>query len=63
MLDDHGEPLTAHTLNPVHLIMVDDHHSGAQLRDGIFADVAPTMLGLLGLQVPNEMTGSNLLGL
>jgi 2,3-bisphosphoglycerate-independent phosphoglycerate mutase len=62
MLDDNGEPLTAHTLNPVHLILVDDRQRDKRLRDGIFADVAPTILGLLGLAVPAEMTGTNLLG-
>ncbi|MGI9144954.1 MAG: 2,3-bisphosphoglycerate-independent phosphoglycerate mutase [Chloroflexota bacterium] len=61
MLDEHGGPFTAHTLNPVHLIMIDDQHRDAHLRDGIFADVAPTILGLLGLPVPNEMTGTSLL--
>ncbi|PZS10426.1 MAG: 2,3-bisphosphoglycerate-independent phosphoglycerate mutase, partial [Chloroflexi bacterium] len=61
MIDDLGGPLTAHTTNPVHLILVDDGRRTARLRDGIFADVAPTILGLLGLAVPPEMTGSNLL--
>ena len=60
MLDENGGPFTAHTLNPVHLIMVDDKRRGEPLRDGIFADVAPTILGLLGLQVPEEMTGKDL---
>jgi 2,3-bisphosphoglycerate-independent phosphoglycerate mutase len=45
----------------VHLVLVDDSRRGAQLRDGIFADVAPTLLGLLGLPVPSEMTGTSLL--
>jgi 2,3-bisphosphoglycerate-independent phosphoglycerate mutase len=61
MLDDDGGPFTAHTLSPVHLILVSDTRSGAQLRDGIFADVAPTILGLLSLPVPSEMTGRDLL--
>ena len=61
MIDEDGGPLTAHTLNPVHLILVDDTRRGAPLRDGIFADVAPTMLALLGLPVPAQMTGTNLL--
>jgi 2,3-bisphosphoglycerate-independent phosphoglycerate mutase len=61
MIDDDGGPLTAHTLNPVHLILVDDNWRGARLQDGIFADVAPTMLDLLGLTPPREMTGRNLL--
>jgi 2,3-bisphosphoglycerate-independent phosphoglycerate mutase len=63
MVDEDGGPFTAHTLNPVHLILVDDQAvaRGARLRDGIFADVAPTMLGLMGLPVPQEMTGSSLI--
>jgi 2,3-bisphosphoglycerate-independent phosphoglycerate mutase len=60
MIDDDGGPLTAHTTNPVHLILVDDTRRGAHLEDGIFADVAPTMLQLLGPQPPPEMTGHNL---
>jgi 2,3-bisphosphoglycerate-independent phosphoglycerate mutase len=61
MIDDDGGPLTAHTTNPVHLILVDDTRRGARLEDGIFADVAPTLLRLLGLQAAPEMTGRNLL--
>jgi 2,3-bisphosphoglycerate-independent phosphoglycerate mutase len=60
MIDADGGPLTAHTTNPVHLIMVDgDAHHG--LRDGIFADVAPTVLALFELEAPAEMTGHSLL--
>jgi 2,3-bisphosphoglycerate-independent phosphoglycerate mutase len=59
MIDADGGPLTAHTTNPVHLILVGDDHRG--LRDGIFADVAPTVLELFGLRAPAEMTGHSLL--
>jgi 2,3-bisphosphoglycerate-independent phosphoglycerate mutase len=61
MIDEDGEPLTAHTTNPVHLILVDEARRGARLQDGIFADVAPTILELLGLSAPAEMTGHSLL--
>jgi 2,3-bisphosphoglycerate-independent phosphoglycerate mutase len=61
MIDDDGGPLTAHTTNPVHLILVDRNRQTTRLMDGIFADVAPTMLHLLGLEVPPEMTGHSLL--
>jgi 2,3-bisphosphoglycerate-independent phosphoglycerate mutase len=61
MKDEDGGPFTAHTTKPVHLILVDETRRDARLRDGIFADVAPTMLGLLGLAVPEEMTGQDLL--
>jgi 2,3-bisphosphoglycerate-independent phosphoglycerate mutase len=61
MIDDDGGPFTAHTLNPVHLILVDDTRRGVRLRDGIFADVAPTILGMFGLPVAPEMTGRSLI--
>ncbi len=61
MIDDDGGPFTAHTTNPVHLILVDDNRKAVSLRDGIFADVAPTILELLGLQPSAEMTGRSLL--
>jgi 2,3-bisphosphoglycerate-independent phosphoglycerate mutase len=60
MVDKDGTPFTAHTTNPVHLILVDDRRHGTLLRDGIFADVGPTLLELLGLPVPAEMTGTSL---
>lgn len=61
MVADDGTPLTAHTTNPVHLILVDDRHPQARLRAGIFADVAPTMLELMDLPIPGEMTGQSLI--
>lgn len=62
MIDlDTGEPFTAHTTNPVHFIAVGDGMKNRKVRDGILADVAPTMLSLLGLPVPQEMTGKNLI--
>jgi 2,3-bisphosphoglycerate-independent phosphoglycerate mutase len=60
MIDADGGPLTAHTTNPVHLIVVDGNADHG-LRDGIFADVAPTVLALFGLKAPAEMTGHSLL--
>jgi 2,3-bisphosphoglycerate-independent phosphoglycerate mutase len=61
MIADNGTPVTAHTTNPVHLILVDDSRRDVRLRDGIFADVGPTMLELMGLSVPDEMTGRDLI--
>ncbi len=55
-----GGPHTAHTLNPVPLILVGGP-SGAKLSSGRLADVAPTALALMGLPTPPEMTGRNLL--
>jgi 2,3-bisphosphoglycerate-independent phosphoglycerate mutase len=56
-----GKPHTAHTLNPVPLIYVNDAEASAHLRaGGRICDVAPTMLQLLGLPQPAEMTGVSL---
>jgi len=54
-----GSPNTAHTTNPVPVFLVDDRPY--RLRDGILADVAPTVLALMGLPQPPEMTGRSLL--
>jgi 2,3-bisphosphoglycerate-independent phosphoglycerate mutase len=59
MLEDDGSPNTAHSLNPVPFIVTAD---GASLDgDGILADVAPTILALLGIEQPRQMTGRSLL--
>lgn len=60
--DENGEPFTAHTINPVWLVLVDDSRKGISLRDGgRLADIAPTMLKMLGLAQPLEMTGESLI--
>lgn len=56
-----GAPHTAHTKNPVPVILVGGP-PGARLHDGRLADVAPTVLALMGLAVPGEMTGKSLIG-
>ena len=53
-----GTPNTAHSLNPVPIVVVSDRV--AKVHDGILADVAPTVLDLMGLQKPAEMTGKSL---
>jgi 2,3-bisphosphoglycerate-independent phosphoglycerate mutase len=59
MLEPDGSPNTAHSLNPVPLVVTLE---GVALRDGgILADVAPTILELLGLDQPAAMTGRSLL--
>jgi 2,3-bisphosphoglycerate-independent phosphoglycerate mutase len=60
MLNPDGTPNTAHTTNPVPFIAT---RAGLRLRDGgRLADVAPTVLALLGLAQPPVMTGTSLLG-
>ncbi|MBU0674994.1 MAG: 2,3-bisphosphoglycerate-independent phosphoglycerate mutase [Proteobacteria bacterium] len=57
-----GEPFTAHTANPVPLILVDEEHRSCRLAEGgALKDIAPTILDLLGLDVPVEMEGGSLL--
>ena len=58
MIDDDGEPFTAHTTNLVPFYIVG---ASAQLRDGRLADIAPTMLDLMGLEKPAEMDGQTLI--
>lgn len=55
-----GGPHTAHTTNPVPVALVGGPE-GASLRSGRLADLAPTLLGLMGLDLPPEMTGTSLI--
>lgn len=56
-----GEPHTAHTTNPVPFVLIDEDSMGVKLHsEGALEDVAPTMLGLLGIEQPEEMTGKDL---
>jgi len=61
MRNPDGSPNTAHTTNLVHVIYVAKDAANFVCHDGILADVAPTLLFLLGLPQPKEMTGRNLL--
>jgi 2,3-bisphosphoglycerate-independent phosphoglycerate mutase len=57
-----GQPHTAHTLGPVPFILADPDFRGARLRgEGVLADVAPTLLQVMGLPQPKEMKGLGLL--
>ena len=57
-----GGPFTAHTTNPVPCILVDPERMDTVLRDGgRLSDLAPTMLELMGLPVPPQMTGKSLI--
>jgi 2,3-bisphosphoglycerate-independent phosphoglycerate mutase len=60
MINDDGTPNTAHTTNLVPCILVDDNFKGT-IKDGKLGDLAPTILKLMGIEVPKEMTGSVLI--
>ena len=55
-----GTPNTAHSLNPVPFIYITENKN-AKVKDGILADVAPSILHIMGLPQPEEMTGNNLI--
>jgi len=62
MYDNRGGPFTEHTTNPVPLVLVDPERKNAALREGgRLSDVAPTLLELMGLPQPKEMTGTTLI--
>jgi 2,3-bisphosphoglycerate-independent phosphoglycerate mutase len=62
MLDESGRDITSHTKNPVPFILLSDAYKNARLRtDGVLADVAPTLLEVMGLKIPKEMTGKSLI--
>ncbi len=56
-----GSPNTAHSLNPVPCIYVTENKD-AKVADGVLADVAPSILHIMGLAQPEDMTGKNLIG-
>jgi 2,3-bisphosphoglycerate-independent phosphoglycerate mutase len=58
-INSDGSPNTAHTLNPVPCIYIG--HRNLSLKNGILADVAPTLLELLGINKPDPMTGTSLI--
>ncbi len=62
MLDTDGSPFTAHTTNPVPVVLISEELKGVTLRrDGVLADLAPTLLEVMGLPIPKEMTGKSLI--
>ncbi|RMF28261.1 MAG: 2,3-bisphosphoglycerate-independent phosphoglycerate mutase, partial [Bacteroidetes bacterium] len=63
MLNEDGTPNTAHTMNPVPCIFVSPRARHYAIRDGKLGDIAPTILALLDLPAPKEMTGEVLLTL
>lgn len=61
MIDDNGSPHTAHTVNPVPLILVDEKRKASRLQPGILGDIAPTILEIMGIAKPKQMTGKSLI--
>jgi 2,3-bisphosphoglycerate-independent phosphoglycerate mutase len=59
-LDEQNNPLTAHTTNPVPFILIANGLHGSLASGGKLGDVAPTLLSLMGLPIPAQMTGRNL---
>jgi len=59
MINPDGSPNTAHTTNPVPIIMVDKEQIA--IKDGVLGDIAPTILELMGIEKPAVMTGKSLL--
>ena len=55
-----GEPHTAHTTNPVPFVLV-GYGKNTELKEGRLCDFAPTMLDVMGLEKPEEMTGESLI--
>ncbi len=62
MIDDNGGPMTAHTCNKVPFVYVSRDSDGVKLNeDGKLADIAPTILSVMKLSIPQEITGNNIL--
>jgi 2,3-bisphosphoglycerate-independent phosphoglycerate mutase len=61
MIDENGGAHTAHTLNPVPLVLVDDSRRQVRLKEGRLADIAPTILEIMAIEQPQEMTGVSLI--
>jgi 2,3-bisphosphoglycerate-independent phosphoglycerate mutase len=60
MINEDGSPNTAHTLNPVPFFIIDKSWKGT-IKPGKLGDLAPTILSIMGLPIPNEMTGDILI--
>lgn len=61
MVTKDGNPHTSHTTNPVPFILIGNETAGLKLKDGTLADITPTILHLMQIKQPKEMTGTNLI--
>jgi 2,3-bisphosphoglycerate-independent phosphoglycerate mutase len=61
MIVGDGRIHTAHTTNPVHLLLVDDLRQQVRLKPGVLGDIAPTILDLMGIAQPRQMTCQSLI--
>ena len=61
MINEDGSPNTAHTLNPVPFFIIDKEWRG-KIKPGKLGDIAPTILTMMGISIPGEMTGKILIG-
>ena len=59
MINPDGSPNTAHTTNPVPIILIDKELTA--IKDGVLGDIAPTVLKLIGIEKPEVMTQSSLI--
>jgi 2,3-bisphosphoglycerate-independent phosphoglycerate mutase len=59
-INEDGSPNTAHSLNPVPCIWV-TNRKNATIKDGVLADIAPTLLSIMGIDIPEQMTGNVLI--
>ena len=59
MINSDGSANTSHTVNPVPIIIVNSNSN--KINNGILADIAPTVLNIMGIQKPDEMTGKSLI--
>lgn len=61
MIKENGNIHTAHTTNPVHFLLVNDDLKQTALKSGVLGDIAPTILDLMGIEQPRQMTGQTLI--
>jgi 2,3-bisphosphoglycerate-independent phosphoglycerate mutase len=61
LINEDGSPNTAHTLNPVPLFLISNHPNIYELQSGKLGDIAPTILRIMELPIPSEMTGDILI--